>query len=386
MPYTVTDEHKRVSEVIAQFLAKEYPEPQVRDDDNAGRPPTEAWDKMCKLGWMAWPIEEEYGGLGGDMLGTAIITESLALGSLALATLYVNSTYSASHSLTAFGSPEQKAKYLTKLAKGETRFAFGFTEPDSGQDVLGALKTHAKKTDSGYVLNGSKVFTTNATVSDYAIVLARTGTGERKHHGLSVFVVPIDAPGVKTVRMDEICQRSSPSCEIYFDDVELGEDALIGTEGNGWSQITKSLNVERILVAALALGNSQAALDHAVEYCNERQAFGGSIGRFQALQHPLADAAVKIDAARMLIYRAASLYDQGLPHRYECLAAKYAASEVGLEVTEHGMRILAGYGHVTEYPMQRYFRDARVFTAGPITSEMAKNQIAENHLGLDRSY
>jgi acyl-CoA dehydrogenase len=386
MSFNITDEHKQVVEVIGDFLRKEYPEEAVRDDDNAGEPPVKAWDAMSSLGWMAWPIEKEYGGHDGDMLGTALIAERLARGSLALATLYVNSTYSASHSLTVFGSPEQKREFLPRLARGEIRFAFGFTEPDSGQDVLGALKTHATKTDGGYVLNGSKVFTTNATVSQYVIVLARTGKGERRHHGLSVFMLPLDSPGLRTVRMDEICQRSSPSCEVFFDDVELGEEALIGTEGEGWSQITQSLNVERILVAALALGNAQAALDHAVQYCNERQAFGGPIGRFQALQHPLADAAMKIDAARMMIYQAASLYDEGKSHRHECLTAKYLASEVGLEVTEHGMRILAGYGHVTEFPMQRYFRDARVFTAGPITSEMTKNQVAENYLGLARSY
>ncbi|MBS1884076.1 MAG: acyl-CoA dehydrogenase, partial [Actinobacteria bacterium] len=230
-----------------------------------------------------------------------------------------------------------------------------------------------------------KVFNTHANVSDYLVVLARSSEGEKRSQGLSMFLVDSKADGVDVNVLDTIVFWANATCETFFQDVAVPADRVIGQVDQGWRQITKTLDVEKVVVAAEAVGNAQAALDYALAYCGERSAFGGPIGRFQSLQHYLAEAAVKIESARLLVRTAAAMYDAGEPIGYQSLLAKVAASEAGVFATDVGMRILGGYGYMREYPMQRYFRDSRVFLTGPITNEMALNQIAEK-LGMQRSY
>lgn len=384
MPH-LRDQHIAIRDAIREFIAGECPEELIRDNDNAHHPPLEQWGQIAELGWMGWSIEESYGGLGGDLLGLTVIAEELCRGYLALGTLYVNSAFSSAYSIGLYGTPEQKQFFLPRLAAGEIIFAAGFTEPDAGQDLLGGLRTRAKLEGDEYVVSGQKVFTTHASIADYILLLARTSEGERRSEGLSLLVVDAKSEGLTINRMDEVVMRGNPSCEVFLDEVRVPADRLLGSEGAGWMNGVKTLDVEKIVVAAMAVGNAQAALDYAVSYALERHAFGGPIGRFQALQQPLADAAVQIEASRLLVREAAALFDAGEPYAKPGLLAKVAASEAGLFATDVGMRVLAGYGHVTEYPAQRYFRDARVYQAGPITNEMARNQIAQS-LGLPRSY
>lgn len=381
----MSDEHRAVREALRDFLDRECPESYIRKNDNEHRFPYEAWDALAELGYLGWPISERYGGHGGDLFGTVLIVEELCRGYFALGNAYVNSTYAASYSLGLYGSEKLKQEFLPRLARGEIRFAFAFTEPGSGQDVLGAIATTAKRDGDGYRLNGQKVFNTHANVSDYLVVLARTSKGEKRSQGLTTFLVDKDSPGIDVQVLDTIVFQSNATCETFFNDVEVPADRVIGTADEAWKQMTRTLDVEKVVVAAEAVGNAQAALDYAISYCHEREAFGGPIGRFQSLQHYIAEAAVKIESARLLVYRAAQMFDAGQPIGLESLLCKIAASEAGVYATDIGMRILGGYGYMREYPMQRYFRDSRVFLTGPVTNEMAKNQVAQR-LGLPRSY
>jgi alkylation response protein AidB-like acyl-CoA dehydrogenase len=381
----ISDEHRAMQHALREFLTRECPEDYTRAMDDEHRFPEEAWARMGELGYLGWPIAEEYGGQGGDLLGTALIVEELCRGCFALGNAYVNSTYAASYSLGLYGSDELKAEFLPRLSEGKVRFAFAFTEPGGGQDVLGAMRTTATEHGSGFRINGQKVFNTHANVSDLLVVLARTSKGEKRSQGLTIFLVDQDAPGVDIRVLDTIAFWSNATCETFFNDVEVPASRIIGHKDEGWKQIARTLDVEKVIVAAEAVGNAQAALDYALGYCRERNAFGGAIGRFQSLQHYLAQAAVKIEAARLLVHRAAAMFDAGEPIGYQGLVCKVAASEAGVYATDVGMRILGGYGYMREYPMQRYFRDSRVFLTGPITNEMACNQIAER-LGMPRSY
>jgi acyl-CoA dehydrogenase len=382
----MTDEHRAMKEALREFLTKECPEEYTRRIDDTHEFPTEAWDKLAGLGYMGWPIDKEYGGQGGDLFGTAVIVEELCRGCFALGNAYVNSTYAASYSLGLYGSDELKNEFLPKMAEGSIRFAFAFTEPGGGQDVLGSMSTNAtEQSDGSFRLTGQKVFNTHANVSDYLIVLARSSRQERRSQGLTILLVDQDAPGVDINVLDTIVFASNATCETFFNDVHVPAERVIGTKDQGWKQITRTLDVEKVIVSAEAVGNAQAALDYALTYADERHAFGGPIGRFQSLQHYIAEAALKIEAARLMVYRAAQMFDAGQPLGYQSILCKIAASEAGVYATDVGMRILGGYGYMREYPMQRYFRDARVFLTGPITNEMARNQVAEK-LGMPRSY
>jgi acyl-CoA dehydrogenase len=381
----ISDDHRATVQALRDFLARECPEEYTKRIDNNHEFPEQAWRKMGELGYLGWPIAERYGGQGGDLLGTALIVEELCRGCFALGNAYVNSTYAASYSLGLYGSEAMRDEFLPALARGEIRFAFAFTEPGGGQDILGAMKTRAVETGDGFSISGQKVFNTHANVSDYLVVLARTSSGEKRSQGLSMFLVDKDSAGVDVKVLDTIAFWANATCETFFENVEVPAARVIGEVDQGWKQITRTLDVEKVVVSAEAVGNAQAALDYALQYAGERNAFGGPIGRFQSLQHYLAEAAVKIESARLLVRNTAAMYDAGEPIGYQSLVCKVAASEAGVFATDVGMRILGGYGYMREYPMQRYFRDSRVFLTGPVTNEMARNQIAER-LGMPRSY
>ncbi len=385
MKLEISDDHRATVQALRDFLARECPEEYTKRIDNNHEFPEQAWRKMGELGYLGWPIAERYGGQGGDLLGTALIVEELCRGCFALGNAYVNSTYAASYSLGLYGSEAMRDEFLPALARGEIRFAFAFTEPGGGQDILGAMKTRAVETGDGFSISGQKVFNTHANVSDYLVVLARTSSGEKRSQGLSMFLVDKDSAGVDVKVLDTIAFWANATCETFFENVEVPAARVIGEVDQGWKQITRTLDVEKVVVSAEAVGNAQAALDYALQYAGERNAFGGPIGRFQSLQHYLAEAAVKIESARLLVRNTAAMYDAGEPIGYQSLVCKVAASEAGVFATDVGMRILGGYGYMREYPMQRYFRDSRVFLTGPVTNEMARNQIAER-LGMPRSY
>ena len=385
MQFELTSEHALLRDMVSDFVRREITRKYLRETDAEHRFPRELWNRVLEAGLMNWPMPVEAGGVGGDLLGTTLITEELCRGSFALGVIYLTEAFSAVNSLARHGSEQQK-RLLGELAAGRALFAFGFTEPGGGQDILSSLRTRARQTSSGWLLNGSKIFTTLADESDYVIALVRTADGERRHDGLSMFIVPTDTPGVTVRRLSTMAYHSTATCEVHFEDVELAPEALLGERDGGWRQIVHSLDYEKVVIAASAVGLGRAALEDATAYARERHAFGGTIGRFQAIQHGLAACEIQLEAARLLTYKAAWAAERGRRFTVEATRAKWAATEACFRTAEQGMRVLAGYGVTTDFDMQRYFRDARVILFGPITNEMALNIVGEQGLGLERSY
>jgi alkylation response protein AidB-like acyl-CoA dehydrogenase len=268
------------------------------------------------------------------------------------------------------------------MLRGEERYALGITEPDAGSDVAG-IKTRAKRSDGGYVISGQKVFTTGAGLPHTLIhVLARTGPAGRSREGLSVFLVPSDAPGLELRRLDTVGRHMLGTYETFYDDVEVPESALIGTEGEGWDVVTSSLELERVFAAAQYAGAARAVIELTARYVAEREQFGRTLSSFQTVSHRLADMLVAVEAARLLAYRAANLVDQDPPTgaNTEAAMAKLAASEAFQRATELGMQLFGGYGYMKEYRIERYWREARVTTVTAGSSEIQRSIIARDLL------
>ncbi len=386
MDFGLTDEQRAIRDVVRDFVRKECRPEYIRELDEAGVFPTELWQKLADIGLLAGPIPVEYGGSALGLIEECIIVEELARGMFALGTIYQLAAYCGARSIAYFGTEAQKQEFLPKIAQGEIYFAFGITEPGGGTDILSAMKTTAKERDGVFAINGQKLYTSNADQSDYILTVVRTSPIEgKKSHGLSVLIVPTDAQGLEIRKLGKLGGRCLSTCEVFFDGVEVPAENLVGERDTAWSQLTKTLNHERITVAANAIGNAQAALDDAMQFAKERVAFGRPIGGYQAIQHKLVDSAVEIEMARLLMYKAATAFEAGESAFFEATAAKMVASEVAFKVASRGMDVLAGHGFTTESPMQRHFRDSRQLVLGPITNEMARNVMAVQ-MGLPRSY
>ncbi|MFC1823721.1 acyl-CoA dehydrogenase family protein [Thermodesulfobacteriota bacterium] len=386
MDFDFTDEQNMLRDTIEKFLQKECPREYCRQVDDEERFPFEVFSKMAELGWLALPFPEEYGGHGGNVIDELLITEELSRPSAAMGLAYFMSVCFGGKSIEYFGSEEQKHFYLPKLFSGEALYALALTEPGGGTDVLGALKTKAEKKGDHFLVNGQKVFTTSAHISKYLITLARSDMNAKsKADGCSVLIIENDAPGVEIRRLKKLGIKATGTNEIFFENVKVPLENLLGTENKGWYHLTHTLNNERVSSAGVSLGIARAAFDDALQYSKERTAFGKPIGAMQVIQHYLAETATEIEMARLLAYKAAWLQSRGEKNERESTMAKLAASEAGFKAATRGMRILGGYGYMMEYDMQRYFRDSELFLFGPISNEMAKNFIAMGY-GLPRSF
>jgi acyl-CoA dehydrogenase len=279
-----------------------------------------------------------------------------------------------------------KQRYLPKLARGEIKFAFSLTEPDGGTDVLGAMKTYAEEKDDHFLLNGQKVWTTAAHVSDHIVVVAKTNQNpKKKAEAFSAFLLDREMPGISLRKLEKVGILATPSFEVTYVDVKIPKDRLIGEKDKGFYGLLGMLNNERILTAALTMGEQQAAFEDALQYAKERHAFGRPIGQFQAIQHKVAWMRTKVELSRLLLYKAAWLQSLGRDCAIEANMAKLVCANHATEVTDMGMQIFGGYGYSREYDMQRYWRDCRLHRVGPVSDEMILNFIGER-LGLPRSY
>jgi acyl-CoA dehydrogenase len=387
MDFKFTEEQEMLRDNIRKYLKKECPKEYCREIDEAKRYPREVFAKMGKLGWLALPFPEEYGGYGGTIIDQFLITEELSRASVTIGLVYFMSVCFGGKSIEYFGSEEQKKYYLPQLFSAESLFAIALTEPGGGTDVLGALKTKAEKQGDHFVVNGTKMFITAAHVSKYLVTLVKSDPSAKKaSKGTSVLIIEADSPGIQINRLDSLGIRATGTNEVVFDNVKVPVENVLGDEGKGWHYLTDTLNNERVLAAALSVGAAQAAFDDALQYSKERTAFGKPIGGFQAIQHYLAEMATKIEMARLISYYAAWMQTVDKKKADVISAmAKYGAAETGIEVTQRGMRILGGYGYMMEFPMQRYYRDAWLLAFGPISQEMSKNYIAMS-FGLPRSF
>ena len=384
MDFDPPAEHEILRDSVRRFFEEELPEPRIRELDRSRKIPRELWKRFAELGWMGLSVPEECGGSGANVMTAAVLTEELAYRFPSLATDWLLVSMTA-RTLREYGSQDQKAELLPRLAAGDFLMAFGMTEPSGGTDVLG-LTTRAERDGDGWVVRGQKLFTSFADDADAILVLCRTDDGEGKRaRGLSLILTPRNQAGVEVRRLELMGMRAACTCEVFLDDARAPADAIVGQRGRGWYHLLSSLDEERILCAAMYVGITAAVLDQALEYAKERTAFGRPIGSYQALQHPLADVATDLEQIRLLTQKAAWLQSNGRECAGEAAMAKLAATEAAIRATDRCMRVLAGHGLVEETPMERLFRDARLGPFSPISNEMVKNFLGER-MGLPRSY
>jgi len=386
LDFTFTDEQEMLRDTVRKFMEKEVSLDLAHEIDEKEEFPDELWQKMASLGWLGLPFPEEYGGYGGSVVDQALIINELSRGLFVSGFIYLLTTCFGGNTLNVFGTDEQKKEYLTGISQGKYRWALALTEPDGGTDILGATKTTALKDGTSYVANGQKVYISGADKASYFTLFAKTDkTAERHTRGFSLFIVDAKSRGITIRKMKKLGVKACSACEVFFEDVRIPEENVIGEVGNGWYHLTDTLNNERITVAAFCLGNAQSALNYAVKYAKEREAFGKPLGEIQVLQHRLANVYLEIQMAELMLYKAAWLQANRKPVAVEGTMAKIACSEVSFKAAEMGMRLMAGAGYMMEYPMQRHYRDAVLFLTAPISNDAGKNLIGQS-LGFGRAY
>lgn len=388
MHFELTEDQRALQDLVRRFVGREISKSAVAAWDEKGEFPLDLLERMADLGLMGVSLPTEFGGTGGGAMEEVIVLEEIARHSSSIAMAYGMTICFGALTIERFGSDAQKAYFLPKLAAGQTHFALSLTEPDGGTDILGAMKTVAREqSDGSYVINGAKVYTTGINIASHIFVVARTARDENKpSHGLTVFLVPKDLPGISFNKIEKLGSRFLHSYEVIYQDVEVPADCIVGMPNRGWHTILDTLNNERIFIAAVCNGLGRGALEDAIQYAQDRRAFGRNIGGFQAVQHPLAESFVELDMAQLATYKAAWMQDQGMDCSVQAASAKYFASEAAFRTTDRGMRVLAGAGFTMEYHMQRYYRDIRQLIFAPVTNEMSKNFIAQVGCGLPRSY
>ncbi len=386
MNFNITEEQEMLRETIRKFCKKELTKEKVRwMDENCDFMPEDIWRGLADLGVFGLAVPQQYGGLGLGQIEAMIVIEELATVSVSVA-LGVGATMGFGVApVLHMGTEQQKTQHLPKIAAGEEKWAMALTEPAGGTDILGAISTKAEDKGDHWLINGVKVFITGAHVCDFMIVIAITNPKAKRSQGLSVFIVPRNSKGLQTKLIPKVGCHACGANYVYLDDVSVPKENLLGTLNCGWSQLLLVLNNERIGTSALSLGVAQAAFNDAFRYAQERQAFGGSISRFQIIQHYLADIAIEIENARNLVYKCAWLADNGKPMHIEACMAKVVASRASEKAAIWGMEILGGYGYTMEYDMQRYFRDYKQMVFSPITDEMAKNMMMQ-FMGYPKSW
>ena len=380
MDFSLTDEQQDFVAAIRDFCQRECGTSEQRERLTNGYSEAhspEIYSKMADLGWLGVTINDEYGGSGGGMLDASLFMEETSRG-LAPIGGYAT-TLIVAGATQRFGTEEQRKDILGGIADGSVE-AIAMTEPEAGSDV-GSLTTEAARANGGFVINGQKVFCSNARISDHILVVCRTTKGEDKHQGMSMIWVPTDADGLRMDPIDTMGGRET--AHLYLTDCEAPEDAVLGEVDQGWTQLMAGLNVERLILAATMLGIARRAFDDALDYVKERRQFGRPIGSFQALQHRLADLATEIEAARLMTYWVASQVDED-PDRMlprEASMVKLFVTELAKKVTLEGMQMMGGYGYSSEYDMERLVRTTLVSTIYGGTSEIQRNIIAKT-LGL----
>jgi len=387
MDFSFTEEQEMWRENLQRFCRKELNREYVRWlDENVNFPPDDLWQKMADLGILGIIIPERYGGSGLGFMEATIMYEEIAKASAAVALALGVTIGLGARTILDHGTEEQKQKYLPGIASGKLRWAMALTEPGGGTDILGAIKTYAIPDGNDYVINGQKIFISGAHKADYinTIVITDLKATDRAK-ALSIFIVDAKSPGLKINPIRKVSNHACAACEIFYEDVRVPRENLIGTLNQGWYHLLSTINPERFMCAAMSLGISEAIFEYVLQYSKERFAFGKPIGQFMAIQHMLADMALDIELGKNLVYKCAWLTDHNKPCQVEAVMAKLFTSERSIVHAANGMEIMGGYGVCMEYDMQRYFRDARQFTFAPLNNEMCRNFIAQSY-GLPRSF
>jgi butyryl-CoA dehydrogenase len=379
MDFELTEEQQMMQRMVRDFGEKEI-RPVAQEMDASGEFPWAVIRKMGSLGLLGLPVPEEYGGCGADTVTYAIAVEEISRVSGSLGITLASHTSLGLDLINRFGSEAQKRKYLPSLASGKGLAAFGLTEPEAGSDA-GAVRTSAVPDGEQWVINGQKIFITSGSIADVVIVAAVTDRSAGTK-GISSFIVEKGTPGFRPGRDEEkMGLRSSVTSQLFFEDCRVPKENLLGQLGEGFKQFLITLDGGRISIGAMALGLAQGAFEAAVKYSRERVQFGQPIAKFQAIQWMIADMATEIDAARLMVYRAAWLKDQGARFTKEAAMAKLYASEAAERACFNAIQIHGGYGYVKEYDVERIYRDNRLTTIGEGTSEIQRLVIARQVLG-----
>jgi butyryl-CoA dehydrogenase len=380
MDFALSPQHEEIRRSVRDFAEREIA-PVADEMERTAQFPHEVIRKAAALGFLGVPYPESVGGTGLDSLAYAITIEELSRVSGSVGIIVSAHTSLGCNPIFLAGTPAQKERYLRPLASGAKLGAYGLTEAGAGSDSRGT-RTRARRDGDHWILNGSKRFITNAGVAATYIVTAVTDRSLETGR-ISAFIVENDAPGFSIGRLEEkMGLHASQTGELLFDDCRVPADNLLGEEGEGDKLFLKTLDGGRIGIGAMALGISQAAFEASAAYAKQREQFGRPIGSFQGVAFKIADMATQIDAARLMVYRAAWLKDQGSPYSNEAAMAKLFASEVARQVTNDAVQVHGGYGYVSEYRVERYLRDAKLTELGEGTSEIQRLVIARNLLGI----
>jgi alkylation response protein AidB-like acyl-CoA dehydrogenase len=379
MDFSLSPDQREI-QALAREVAQAEIEPNAGIWDREHRFPRELVARLAELGLLGVCIPGEYGGAGADFLSYILVLEELSRADAGVGVTVAVHTSAVTLPILTFGTDEQRSRFVPPLARGGVLGAFALTEPEAGSDA-GSLRTSATPTDGGWTISGSKQWITNGRHAGTILLFARTEMGTPGARGVSAFI--LDAAHVRATREEEkLGLNSSSTVDLVIEDAEVGPDRLLHEEGKGFAVAMTTLDGGRIGIAAQALGIAQAAYDAARSYALQRKQFGQRIAEFQAIQWKLADMATELDAARLLVYRAAWLKQEGRPHTEEGAKAKLFASEMARRQTGEAIQILGGYGYTKEFPVERYYRDAKITEIYEGTSEIQRLVIARSVLGL----
>ncbi|MGK2914270.1 MAG: acyl-CoA dehydrogenase family protein [Porticoccaceae bacterium] len=387
MDFALSEEQKMVYE-YGQNLVKTFDRKYWVDCAEHKRFPVEMYQKVAEDGFVGIMVPESHGGAGLGMMEMVLFQEGLSNVGIPLQSLVVGATMSLSP-IGAHGTEAQKQKYLPAGCKGDIRFCFAITEPDAGTNTMRATTMIKDAGNGRYKLNGRKTFITDAGESDYMLVVTRDVPHtevKRKTDGFTIVIVDAKAKGIETRPIDISILMPEWQYQVFFDDVDIGPENILGEVGRGFDILFESLNPERIILASMCTGLGRYAMDRAVEYANERVVFNGPIGAYQALQHPLARGKTEIELASLMTRKAAWLFDSGQPCGAEANMAKYAAAEAAMHAIDASLQCFGGNGFTKEYGIFDLYPMARLMKTAPLNSEMVLNYIGEHVMGLPRSY
>ena len=390
MKFELSDEQLMLCDTarkVGQKFGLEY----WRDLDAVSAFPTEIWHEICKAGLCGVAIPEKFGGSGQGMLELALCVENLcaAGAGVTLSQMFMLNPIFGGVTLSKFGNDEQKNALLPGLVTGTITFAMALTEPDAGSNSP-EIKTFADRDGEGWRLRGQKIWITGVPQASKMLVVARTKTladSRAKTDGISLFIIEREREGLVHQAIDKLGTRTLPSSSIFFDNVRVEPTELIGTLHGGFRELLDVLNTERIVTTAGLVGTAELATRLAIDYAKERKVFAGRpIGSYQAIQFPLAEAHIQTECARLMNYKAASLYDQGRPYGSESNMGKWLAGHAAAQATDRAIQTMGGMGYSKEFHVERLWRDARLFRIAPVSEEMVLNFVAQHDLGLPRSY